>query len=256
MKRTKQTVVRVDGEKPYTLSPSGNVGHPREVWLKKDPPTDNNDDGAAPMRIAKTQDEKPFLGHADYKQHRSQEEKHWDWKEGQQSSFVQGDKLGRHEAYNRSLATDGRMVGPDRENNYGHKLHVGKISRDEEGRSHFSLDNPVPGFSNNRIMKHTLTPKPVIGKEDHQANVVPGSKSVAVHSEELNVHCGVHQYDQPDGSNTRVTSGKQLPTIGTPAYSNMLKQSKGAHTYPVEYPKHEPSEPFKGAHSVNKLRSM
>jgi hypothetical protein len=149
-------------------------------------------------QMAKTLDEPSFLGHKDYKQHRKQTPKHWDWQEGKQSSFV-GEIEGRYEAYNRSLATDGRMVGGERANNFGHKLHRGTITRDEEGRTHYSLDNPVQGFSNNRIMKHVLDVEPHIGKnpEEQVAFGVPGGKTVGVKSEELHTHYDVHDYEQP-----------------------------------------------------------
>jgi hypothetical protein len=196
--RTGRTVVRIDGEPPYVIQ-NGNVGHSKAVWEHKNPPTETPTNEVDNASQAKTLNEKPFLGAEDYKQHRKQIKKHWDWKEGQQSSFVDGDIEGRHEAYNRSLATDGRMVGGERANTFGHKLHKGTISRDEEGRSHYSLDNPVKGFSNNVIMKHVLDVEPHIGKnpEEQVAFAVPGGKTVSVRSEELHTHYGEHGYEQP-----------------------------------------------------------
>jgi hypothetical protein len=181
-KKTRGSVVAVDGERRYTLA------------AKDEAPADT----AGPDWNEALSNEAPFLGHKDYQQHRKQTKKSWDWKEGEQSSFIQGEMEDRHEAYNRSLATDGRMVGGERANTFGHKLHKGTISRDEEGRSHFSLANPIRGFSENKITKTIYSPEPNLGKKVHEANTVNGGGyPKAVASRDITVHHGVHDYDQP-----------------------------------------------------------
>jgi hypothetical protein len=150
-KKEGRTVVRVDGEKPYVLNNSSN--------------------------------DQPFLGPKDYKQHRMQTKKHWDWEEG---TPVFDETV-------RDYQTSGKIH--DIDGDHGWDLHRGTISRDDEGRAHFSLDNPVEGFSNNKVMVHHLDPDMGKGDEAHQMN---SGITKAVKSDQLTVHRGVHKYKQPE----------------------------------------------------------
>ena len=176
----------MDGEKPYRLSPSTNQGHDRESWGPKEIYDHSAGESSDAVKYAKTMDERAYFEPKDH--HTGQTAKHWDWEEG--TPF--------NDETVRELSTDGRMGGHESLNDgYGWDLHRGQITKDSEGRTMFSLNNPVTGFSNNVIRKHILDTEPIIGKEDHQATVVPGSKSVPVESGELHVHRGEHTYVQP-----------------------------------------------------------
>jgi hypothetical protein len=161
-------VVRVDGEAPYVLT--------------KSVPFEGLQDNSKGY--------KSFLGPDDYKAARQQTKKNWGWQEG--TPF--------NDETVREKATSGRMTGHESLNSgYGHELHKGTITKGEEGRTHFSLNSPVKGFSNNKVVKRVMNPEPMVGKGNShlEANDVSGSKIDIVESGELTVHCAPHKYTQP-----------------------------------------------------------